>query len=201
MIPLTLKPEPPLFNTRVRIPGQNHLQNKGINISLPLPSGTKITSYWTRDEGLDELHKEYNGVCAYLAVHFERIMGGATVDHYLPKALRPDLAYEWSNYRLCSSIMNSRKNDYLDVIDPFSMQDNWFFLELTTGRIYPNAALADIKKNAASLTITRLQLDGGVGRKLRTDYWDDYINNDISSNYLQRKAPFVWHEANRQGLL
>ncbi len=199
MVPETLKLEPPSFNGRVRIPGQNHLQTKGINISVPLPSGTKITSYWTRS--LDDLYEEYNGVCAYLAVHFERIMGGATVDHYLPKALRPDLAYEWSNYRLCSSIMNSRKNDYLDVIDPFSMQDNWFFLELTTGRIYPNAALDDIKKNAASLTITRLRLDGGVSRKLRTNYWDDYINGDISRDYLRRKAPFVWFEADRQDLL
>lgn len=201
MIPLTLKPEPPLFNTRVRIPGLNHLRDKGINISRPLPSGTKITSYWTREEGLDELYKEYNGVCAYLAVYFERIMGGATVDHYLPKTLRPDLAYEWENYRLSSSIMNSRKNDYLDVIDPIFMQNNWFFLELTTGRIYPNDALEDIKKNAVSLTITRLGLDEGLSRKLRTDYWDDYINGDISSNYLQRKAPLVWYEANRQGLL
>jgi hypothetical protein len=201
MIPLTLKPEPPLFNDRVRIPGQTHLQAKGINISLPLPSGTKITAYWTRSEGLDELYKEYNGVCAYLAVHFERIMGGATVDHYLPKALRPDLAYEWDNYRLSSSIMNSRKNDYLDVIDPFSMQENWFYLELTTGRIYPNPNLNAIKRNAAFLTINRLKLDEGLSRKLRTDYWDDYILGDISNNYLQRKAPFVWYEANRQGLL
>ena len=108
---------------------------------------------------LDDLHASYNGCCAYLAVFIERVTGGGSVDHFIAKSQRADLAYEWSNYRLACSRMNSRKRDYDDVLDPFEVETGWFRLELVSGRIYPSPGLPDGLKDQVVATIKRLGLD------------------------------------------
>jgi hypothetical protein len=50
------------------------------------------------------------------------------------------------------------------------------------------------------LTITRLHLNTEpTFVKLRLKYIDDYFNGDISFRLLQRDAPFVAREIERQG--
>jgi len=199
VLKIDLKPEPPCFDSEVRQRGLNYIGQKGIDTKQPLPDGITLVSYWRKC--YTELYETYNGVCAYLAIYFEKVTGGGSVEHYLPKKLRPDLAYEWENYRLVTRIVNSRKGDYLDVVDPAYIHNDWFYLELTTGHIYPNPSLADYRKDAAQKSIDRLRLDDGEMRRMRTKRWSDYCESKISKEYLEEIAPHIYAEAVRQNLL
>ena len=97
MIRVQEKPEPEVFHATVRVKGQRYFLSKGIDPQNPLPEGVKLNPYWR--DCLDDLYYAYDGVCAYLAIYFERVTGTATVDHFIAKSSNPALAYEWSNYR------------------------------------------------------------------------------------------------------
>jgi uncharacterized protein (TIGR02646 family) len=205
MIPVTPRPEPPRFDERVRRPGRNWLEQQAIPLDTRLEPGTKLHPYWR--ECLDDLHTSYGGVCAYLCIYVERCAGGASTDHFVAKSKRADLAYEWSNYRFACSMMNSRKRDFEDVLDPFSLAPDTFRLELSLGRIYPNPDLPEPDREAARGTIMRLDLDHDRCREMRRRRWHDYvaargpIKNPPLEDQLRCYSPFVWLEARRQELL
>ena len=199
MLYVMSQPEPANFDATVRQRGLAHLRDNSVGLDNPLPKGVKIPAYW---QGcLDELYDSYGGVCAYLAIHFERIIGGGSVDHFAAKSALPGQAYEWQNYRLASSRMNSRKNRYNDVLDPFEVEDGWFRLEMVSGRLYPNPDLEPETLKAVKATVTRLKLDDQGCREVRARHFSDYIQGMYTAEFLQRRSPFVWYEANRQGLL
>ena len=199
MIPVTPQPEPAAFDAKVRQKGLAYLQNKGIHLDRPTPPCVRLCDYWRAC--LDDLHSSYQGHCAYLAVYIERVTDGATVDHFVAKSRRPGLAYEWRNYRLACAVVNSRKRNHDDILDPFAIKDGWFRLELVTGRIYPNRELPSGRRLKIQRTIDRLKLDDHANRELRARHYQGYRQNDYSGVYLQRQSPFVWSEANRQKLL
>lgn len=199
MIPVMEQPEPAIFDEKVRQKGLTHLEKKGFSLAQPLPPKADIEPYWRAC--LTDLHQSYNGVCAYLGVYFERVMGGGSVDHFIAKSNHAGLAYEWSNYRLACSTMNSRKRDYDDVLDPFYLSPGLFRLQLSSGRIYPNPRLEAQAMRVVEQTIERLSLDDPQCRELRASWYQDYLEHGLPSDYLKKKSPFVWHEANRQGLL
>ena len=199
MIHVEPQPEPADFESKVRRRGLAYLRRKKIPLDRPLPAGTEFEPYWR--ECLDELHAEYRGICAYLAVFIERVIGGASVDHFVAKSKRPDLIYEWSNYRLACSVMNSRKREYEDVLDPFEIENGWFRLEPASGRIYPNPELGDPEKAAVQRTIDRLGLDDSGNREIRARRFYEYCTGGCDSNFLRRYSPFVYFEAVRNGLL
>ena len=199
MIHVEPRPEPADFESKVRRRGLAYLRRKKIPLDRLLPAGTEFEPYWR--ECLDELHAEYRGICAYLAVFIERVIGGASVDHFVAKSKRPDLIYEWSNYRLACSVMNSRKREYEDVLDPFEIENGWFRLEPASGRIYPNPELGDPEKTAVQRTIDRLGLDDSGNREIRARRFYEYCTGGCDSNFLRRYSPFVYFEAVRNGLL
>jgi hypothetical protein len=205
MIPVVPRDAPPDFAARVREPGLRWLEAHGIPLDTRLEPGTKIHPYWR--ECLDDLHARYEGVCAYLCVFVERCTGGASTDHFVAKSRRAGLAYEWSNYRLACTTMNSRKRDFEDVLDPFTLVPNTFRLELVTGRIYPNPDLLAPDRDAAGATRDRLGLDEPECREMRSRRFRDYIQargpmpNLAAETLLRRYSPFLWLEARRQGLL
>lgn len=124
-----------------------------------------------------------------------------SVDHFIAKSALAGLAYEWSNYRLACSVMNSRKRDFDDVLDPFELESDWFRLDLTCGRIFPNPELEPAQTALVTQTISRLGLDDPLCRELRMRWFDEYLTEPLPESYLRRKSPFVWAEAQRQGLL
>jgi hypothetical protein len=199
MIHVNAQPEPADFDSQVRKKGLAHLQCKGIALSKPLPSNVEIAPYWRNC--LDDLHRAYDGVCAYLAIYIERATGGSSTDHYIAKSNRADKAYEWNNYRLACSIMNSRKRDYDDVLDPFTVATGWFHLELVSGRIFPNQGLSVAQRLAVQTSIDRLELDDACNRETRARHYQWYVQREIDRNHLHRTSPFVYAEADRQGLL
>ena len=200
MIPVQPQPEPGFFDAEVRAKGLAHLKAKGYALDQPLPAGATIEPHW-RGDCLTALHQAYGGVCAYLCVFVERITGGMSVDHFIAKSALAGLSYEWSNYRLACSVMNSRKRDFDDVLDPFALEPDWFRLDLTCGRIFPNPELEPAQTALVTQTISRLGLDDPLCRELRVRWFDEYLTEPLPESYLRRKSPFVWAEAQRQGLL
>lgn len=199
MIPVEPQPEPAYFDAKVRQKGLAFLKKRKIPLDGPLPRRRTLPSYWR--ECLDDLHARYNGCCAYLAVFIERVTGGVTTDHFVAKSRRPGLAYEWSNFRLACQAINGRKGDFENILDPFTIEKNWFRLELFSGRIFPNPSLSHEKQERIRQTIDVLKLDSPGNRELRTRHFDECITGACSAAFLQRRSPFVYMEAVRQGLL
>lgn len=199
MIPVTAQPEPADFDAKVRKKGLAYLEQHRFLLNQPLPASAKIAPYWR--DCLTDLHQAYGGVCAYIGVFFERVMGAGSVDHFIAKSALAGQAYEWSNYRLACSTMNSRKREYNDVLDPFFLAPNSFWLQLSTGHIYPNPHLAAQPRRIVEQTIERLGLDDPACRELRARLYQEYLEYQLPSDYLRKLSPFIWGEANRQGVL
>jgi uncharacterized protein (TIGR02646 family) len=200
MIPVTPIPEPADFQSKVRDKGAAWFLKNGIDASVPLPDKTEPHPYW-QGWCLEELHRAYGGICAYLCVYVESVIGGRTVDHYHPKKKRPDLAYEWSNYRLTCDTMNTRKGEESDVIDPFLLAPGTFALKLLSGEIALTAAMGTPAYQVADTTLQRLKLNDTKCKELRQRYYFDYRQGDISADFLRRNAPFIYQEIVRQGRL
>jgi uncharacterized protein (TIGR02646 family) len=198
MIPVALQPEPTDFDSEVRQKGTAWLALNGITPGVAAPKGTKFSTYWSYSN--KQLWSVYSGVCAYLAIYFEWPSGAASTDHFVPKSLRPDLAYEWSNFRLSCLAPNRLKNKYNDVIDPMVLAANTFELNLVTGEIRPNSSLLAMQMQDAKKTIKRLKLDSPEHNNMRQRHYNQYLRHKDEQT-LRELSPFVWHEADRQGLL
>lgn len=199
MIPVAARAEPADFETNVRSRGKKSMRTKGIDPDVPLPSGKKLSPFWR--DCLDDLYREYGQTCAYLAVRIERAVGGVTADHFVAKSKLPRQAYEWANFRLASAIVNARKCDFDDVLDPFVLPPEWFRLELVTGRIHPNLGIDQADIDRVDDTIRRVDLDNETNRKMRAAHFQEYCEGHITADYLRRHSPFVYFEAHRQNLL
>ena len=205
MMPIQRKAEPAGFDAAVRKPGQKWLAKHAIARTQRLRADAVIEPYWRAC--LDDLHRSYDGICAYLCIYIERVMGAASTDHFVAKSRIAGLAYEWTNYRLSCTAMNARKRDFDTVMDPFTLQPGTFRLELVSGRIYPAPKLSAPRRRAAQRTIERLGLDDAGCRELRARRFSDYLElrggerNRAAEAQLQRYAPFLYEEARRQKLL
>jgi hypothetical protein len=145
----------------------------------------------------------YDRRCAYLALHIEHATGSPTVDHIIPKSKAWDLVYEWSNYRLAAGLINSKKREVENVLDPFEIGPDWFALEFVTFQVKPGPGAVGGIADRVDDTITKLGLNRDECCKARQAYVDDYLNEEdpIPLSYLERRAPFVAREMGRQGLL
>lgn len=199
MIPVTLQAEPADFDTKVRQKGLAWLAQRGITPHGPAPRGTKLSPYWSASNR--QLWTAYSGVCAYLSIYFEWLTGAGSTDHFIAKSKDAGQAYEWSNYRLSCLGPNRNKNKYDDVLDPIGLTANTFELNLASGQIRPSRALTDRAQIAsARKTITRLRLDSPDHREMRSKHYARYLRNKDAQT-LRELSPFVWYEADRQGLL
>ena len=210
MIRVVLAEEPADFDAKVRKPGlraiaemvgePNLSKRRGrkrdvvANSRDAIPAD-KFPAYWT--EALPELLEAYGRVCAYMSFYMERVTGAASVDHMLPKSLEWQVVYEWHNYRLACSLMNSRKNNYRNVLDPFEVEDGWFRIELVGYQVIPAPQLPANIEAQVQATIDRLQLNDYECRKLREDYVNYFNQGDISLNHLRQRAPFLAREIER----
>ena len=199
MIPVELKPEPHYFDTDVRIQGLHWLRENGIDPDQPPPKSAALPNFWSKSQ--KDLWDAYCGICAYLCIFFEWRSGMHSTDHFIPKSKNAGQAYEWANFRLSCLGMNRIKNRFDDMLDPFEIQQDTFFLNFASGRIYPNSALPFDIKEQAEKTICRLQLNESEICRMRAAHYEDYCRKEIAGSYLKRKSPFVWHEMQRQGLL
>lgn len=193
MIPVVPQPEPPSFEDKVRSPGRSFLR-KFANPSNEL---FKRASYW--QACLPELRQAYSEICAYSGcwVHYE----GGTVDHFLPRSVRPDLAYEWTNYRLAFAKLNFYKGSSTNVLDPFHIQEGWFALDFANFFVQPNPDLPSDVETAVRTTISILRLNtDDLLVQLRFSVVKDYAKGDLTFDLLRRRYPFIASELQRQAL-
>jgi hypothetical protein len=203
VIPVTPQCEPVDFDATVRQPGLNWLRERVKDVSMPLPIGFRWTmTHWTAC--LDNLGDAYGWVCAFAGVRIPKVVGSPTVEHFRPKSQYPTEAYEWTNFRLMCGLLNGRKGDYEDVLDPFALPERTFCLDLSSGAIYPNPTLEKSNPTLyeqAKATIKRLKLDSNDCRTMRLERFDHYVQGKTDREYLELDSPFIWYEAQRQGLL
>ena len=151
-------------------------------------------------EATHDLLTAYHCVCAYACLYIYPITGSATVDHWAPKSKAWDRVYEWSNYRLACSFINAKKGDFSDVIDPTAIDDGIFALDLIAMVAIPGPK-AGSRRVAVQETIQRLGLDGSRYTKELDGYYEAYSNGEVSFEYLEKRAPFLARELQRQGKL
>jgi uncharacterized protein (TIGR02646 family) len=205
VIPVTPQPEPEEFDTRVRKRGDAWILKKGLDRSAPLPKGIeypKNPAYWAKQRDsyscLEQLYQAYGKICAYTGLHLS--VGAKSVDHFVPKSRLVGLAFEWNNYRLACRNINGIKEDFEDVLDPFFLESETFFLVLETGFIYVNPHLENTPLGiAAQKTITSLKLF--LYEDDRAEDYADFKNGEMPAALLQKYSPFVYLEAQRQGQL
>ncbi len=205
MIPVVPQPEPADFEQLVRKPGLKWLKKSGLDPTLPVPAKTIIPPHWRKC--LPHLHKAYDGICAYMCVDVPWFEGSPSVEHFVPKSKRLEMAFEWDNFRFVCTKMNSRKRDFEDVLDPFTLEPDLFILRLGSGGLEPHPNLIGEKLKMVQKTIQRLDLDDQECRDKRLEYIDGVLLNQkdkedgITIGHLKRRAPFVWQEMKRQGWL
>jgi len=193
MIPVQPQPEPEDFPERVRTPGAAFLKQ----VPHPTTKQWKGKEYWRR--ALPNMHTSYNGICVYSAHWISPVTGGHSIDHFAPRVSRPDLAYEWSNFRYASSKFNARKGIHT-ILDPFQLEPDWFILDFDSFLVKPNPNLVPEQKAAVRNAIDILKLnDDEDCVELRQDCVGWLRTGEISFTHLQRIAPFIAHELQRQG--
>jgi hypothetical protein len=96
--------------------------------------------------------------------------------------------------------MNRLKNRFDDVLDPVGLAKDTFFINFSSGALYLNPVLDPAEQQAAGSTINRLQLNSHTNQSMRRKHWCRYLRNKDQAT-LKELSPFVWYEAQRQGLL
>ena len=191
MIPVRKQPEYPAFDADVRQPGKRFLRNQ------PSPSSRDFRhhDYWRRARA--ELLTAYVR-CAYTSL---RMRGtGVSVDHFLPKAKYPQLAYEWDNYRLARPSLNHSKADSEAVLDPFGVRRRWFVLDLPSCLIHPGDDLSGTTREDVKATISVLSLNCDALAEERSRWLVDLAKMRFPFDYLRGEYPFLASEVERQGI-
>ena len=193
---MTDEPVDPNFNELVRKPGQAFL------LTTPHPKSAqwKHHDYWRRIA--PELRRRYNGICAYSCYYIHEVTGDDTIEHFRPKTPSPTLAYEWTNYRYVCGKLNTWKRTDETVLDPFNIEDGWFYIEFPTLLVKPTHGL-DVSLTALiKNTIIQLHLnDDDPCIRCRQRIIEDFCGGYITFDYLKRHAPFLGGEIERQSLL
>ncbi|MBN3818367.1 hypothetical protein G3N57_17910 [Paraburkholderia sp. Se-20369] len=213
MIPVAKARKPANFDETVRQPGLRAIAEMvGKPSPYPRTAGRpfkkiahrerdipaeKFPDYWT--DILDDLMEAYKEVCAYACFRIHPVTGARSADHFAPKSKKWRDVYKWSNYRLCSSRMNARKNDFCHVLDPFRIQQGWFRLELLGFQVVPDPGLPKPTRDEIQRTIDLLGLNDF--RRDREKDAERYWNRDYSLKILKAESPFVAYELYRQGRL
>jgi hypothetical protein len=91
--------------------------------------------------------------------------------------------------------LNNRKADYVDVLDPCLIQNEWFWLDFATFLIRPAPALPEHRRSQVKATIDRLELNAD------TDYVSEriavvraYCTGAIPFPALEDRYPFIAHQ-------
>lgn len=180
MIPVARVEEPAGFDADVRQPGNQWLASN--------PNAKRPSALWNHYTPV--LSTGFSGLCGYAAMHDPT---GGTVDHYLSYKNRPDLAYEWDNYRFASGTLNSSKKNADDkVLDPYEVGDGWFEILLPSLQMQVTNAVPAARRAKAEYTLKRLKLrDGERIIRWRQSWYEMYKKGELSLDGLRRVAPLI----------
>lgn len=180
MIPVRRVPKPRGFDAAVKSPGAKWLKDN--------PGAKRPKALWSKYSG--DLAEGFSNLCGYAAMLDPT---GGTVDHYLSFKNRPDLAYEWSNYRFASGTMNSTKRNADDtVLDPFEIGEGWFEILLPSLQMRITDAVPPSLRQKAEFTLQRLKLrDGEAVLRWRQSWYDMYRKGKLTLDGLEEVAPLI----------
>ena len=146
---------------------------------------------------LPELAEGFAHLCGYAAMLDPT---GGTVDHYLSWKNHRDLAYEWTNFRFASYVMNSSKRAADDaVLDPYLVKSGWFEIILPSLQMRVTDKVPAAHKAAAVFTLKRLKL--GNGEKIvrwRQHYYARFQAGKLDLDGLRIFAPLIADAVERQ---
>nr|VFK26937.1 MAG: hypothetical protein BECKMB1821G_GA0114241_102417 [Candidatus Kentron sp. MB]VFK31189.1 MAG: hypothetical protein BECKMB1821I_GA0114274_102116 [Candidatus Kentron sp. MB]VFK75383.1 MAG: hypothetical protein BECKMB1821H_GA0114242_102117 [Candidatus Kentron sp. MB] len=201
MIPVTLQPEPENFDVLVRQPGRRYLETVRKRNATPKFKGRN--KHWKKASGA--LRKAYKRICAYTCVYLPQSPNSesdsGSADHFLPKSLYPELAYEWNNFRLAQSKVNSHKGDSTDVLDPFQVEAGWFVLDFPSCLVKAGLQLPQPMMDRINRTIDILKLnDDDTFVDRRYEIMSAYSDGEIALSSLEKRYPFLAVEIVRQGI-
>jgi hypothetical protein len=185
---------PDIFEDRVRKPGRKFLAT----CPKPTQKQWNTYSYWRRV--LRELHTAYGGICGYSCHWIPYDTGADTVEHFRPKSLYPDDAYEWRNYRLVCQLLNSRKGDDENILDPFAVRNGWFIIEFPTLLVKPSPDLQKPLRDRVRYTRDVLRLnDDSTCMMMRQQFVKDFCIGEINFAHVEKRAPFLAIQMKEQG--
>jgi len=179
-------PEPADFDRRARSPGNAWL-NVYLDAEGRLPRGRRPPNRW--GEFRSDLADGFSQLGGYTAMYTPV----GTVDHYLSCENRPELSYEWSNYRFVAGWVNSSKGTLDDaVLDPFEVEDGWFEILLPSLQLRVAEDIPEQHRARAEYTIKRLHLehDERVIRQ-RQGWYELYCTGQLNLEGLDRLAPLI----------
>lgn len=196
MIPVVPAPEPPDFATNVRKKGAAFLKG----CPKPTQAEWKKHAYWCA--ALDSLRRAYHDTCAYWAFRIPQVTA-ATVEHFVPKAKVPGKAYNWANFRLTFGLANSQRGQKA-VLDPFKIKEGTFAITFPSVEVVPGPCCANDAALYNQVIETCIAL--GLNREEvcvahRLEYLRAYYYDGNGFEWLQREAPFLAREMERQGLV
>ena len=180
MIPVARVPEPPGFDSSTRKPGTAWLRTH--------PTG-RPRDYWSAH--LPALAAGFRHLCGYAAMLDPT---GGTVDHYLGCKAHRELAYEWSNYRFASQVMNGGTKRSADdtVLDPHEVGDGWFEIILPSLQMRVTDRVPTRFRAKAEFTIQRLKLrDGERIVRWRSHWYAMYRSGGMTLDQLRLVAPLI----------
>jgi uncharacterized protein (TIGR02646 family) len=192
LIPVAPQVEPATFAAKVRNPGRTFLRS----YQRPTRDDFKKAPYW--NQCLGDLRSAYRSVCAYCCLY---VPMESSVDHFLPKSQYPTLAYEWNNFRLAHSKINSYKANNVGVLDPFHIQPGWFILDFANCHVKPNPATPQAvqQKVAYTIGVLRLNTDDSLVQ-FRFSLVRNYSKDFVTMDFLDVHYPFIAIELKRQGI-
>ena len=192
MIHVTSRPEPPNFDKIVRQRGKRFLS------SNPTPTSKQFQKKALWQNVIKDLHAAYGSICAYTCYY---IISDPSVDHFLPKSRYPNLAYEWSNYRLARQLVNHHKGDSMEVLDPFTIQTGWFVLDFPSCLVRPSIGLPAVLTEQINKSIKILKInEHDAFVQERCDLMLAFAESNVSLNFLSERYPFLASEIIRQGI-
>jgi len=190
MIHVNPPARPQNFDADCKNPGQEWVNKKADLRSHPL---------WTQFKS--ELRDGFRNRCAFFAMFISE----GTVDHWLSIKNRPDLAYEWTNFRYVSGTVNSAKKPKWDgrLLDPFEIDGDWFEIDLGNMRLTLVANIDAETRKRAEFTLDKLHLrDGDDIVRQRWLWYDMYVEFGNSIEWLWKVAPLIAKAvAKRDGLV
>ncbi|HEU4536430.1 MAG TPA: hypothetical protein VFS00_20035, partial [Polyangiaceae bacterium] len=101
------------------------------------------------------------------------------------------LAYEWSNYRFASPLMNQIKKDAA-VLDPHEVGEDWFEIDLPSLELKVTDNVPPEKRALAVETLRRLRLDHGEAViRYRQAWYEMHERGELKLEGLYKVAPLI----------
>jgi hypothetical protein len=170
--------EPATFDAQCR--------QKGLAWLSKNPDAVRIKDYWSGHRS--DLARAAKHLCAYGAM-FEP---NGTVDHFVPSSRSSAMAYEWRNFRFATGILNSKKSDALDLLDPFEVKDGWFELLLPSLQLTITDQVPPRLRAKAQQTLRILGLqDHETLIRQRYIWYEQFATGKISVDALESFAPLL----------